>query len=812
MGKKYGYFNNENKEYVITTPLTPLPWINYIGNDELYGIISNTAGGYTFYKDASLMRITRYRYNNYPLDMNGRYIYFKTDAGEIYSPTFKPCMKPLEKYECHHGMGYTKIISARKKIETEICYFIPYEDNLEIWDLKIKNTSDKKISLDIYPFVEFCLWNALDDFTNFQRNFSCGQVLVDDNVIYHITEYRERRNHFAYFASNEKPVSFETRRNEFVGLSSLTNEPEMLGQDRLANGIAYGWAPCAVQQFKIQLEPGKEKRVIFQLGYFENKPEEKFVNNQLNTSEVKKVIEKYRNENTVDNAFNNLEDYWDEILGHFQVKSSNEHVNTMVNIWNQYQNMITYKMSRSASFFESGIGRGMGFRDSNQDLLGFMHMDTEKAKQRIFDLASTQIENGHAYHQYQPLTKEGNKEMGTNYNDDPLWMVMSTCAYLKETGDLDFLDTMVPFENDESKAAPLYEHLVRSLKFTATHKGPHELPLIGRADWNDCLNFNTVNTIPGLVFSSAPYKESNVAESVLIGFLFIFAAKEFIKVAERREDNDTVELLKNEVEKMNEALVEHAWDGEWWLRAYEASSNKVGSHECEEGRIYIEPQGWAIMAGVGTEEMQKKALQSVKKHLATEHGIVLHQPAYTRYYLNIGEISTFPPGYKENAAAFCHTNPWIMIGEVLLKNCEQALEYYMTINPAKREDISDIHKCEPYVYAQMIAGKDAPTFGEAKNSWLTGTAAWNFVAISQYLLGIQPDHEGLIIDPGVPESFGDYEIIRKFRGTTYSIKIEFTHKEETCCIEDGKKIAGNFIKHIDGEKKRNITVKINVDK
>ncbi len=812
MGKKFGYFDNEKKEYIITTPLTPLPWINYIGNDELYGIISNTAGGYTFYKDASLMRITRYRYNNYPLDMGGRYIYIKAGDGEIFSPTFKPCMKAPDKYECHHGMGYTRIISAYKKIETEICYFMPREDNVEIWDCKIRNSTDKKISLDVYPFVEFCLWNALDDFTNFQRNFSCGEVYVEDDVIYHITEYRERRNHFAYFASNEKPVSFETRRNEFIGLDSLINEPEMLKQEKLANGIAYGWALCAVQQLKINLEPGEEKRIIFQLGYSENKPEEKFTNNRLNTSNVKKIIEKYKDENTVDKAFNDLKNYWNEILGHFQVKSSNEYVNSMVNIWNQYQNMITYKMSRSASFFEAGIGRGMGFRDSNQDLLGFMHMDIEKARQRILDLAATQLENGHAYHQYQPLTKKGNKELGTNYNDDPLWMVMSSCAYVKETGDADFLDTMVPFENDESKAASLYEHLIRSLKFTITHKGPHGIPLIGRADWNDCLNCNTVNTIPGLTFSSAPYKESNIAESVLIGFLFVYAAKEFKKIAEIRKDDEKIKWISKEIEKMKEALEKHAWDGEWWLRAYDANSEKIGSNECEEGKIYIEPQGWAVIANVGTEEMQRKAMQSVKKHLAIEHGIMLHQPAYTKYYLNIGEISTYPPGYKENASIFCHTNPWIMIGEALLKNCEQALEYYLAICPAKREDISDIHKCEPYVYAQMIAGKDAPTLGEAKNSWLTGTAAWNFVAISRYLLGIRPEYDGLLVDPGVPESFGNYEIIRKFRGTAYNIKVEFVHKGETCCIENGKETPGNFIKHIEGAKERNITVKINVDK
>lgn len=534
--KKYGYFDNEKKEYVITTPHTPLPWINYIGNENYHGIISHTAGGYTFYKDARLMRITRYRYNDIPMDINGRYVYVRKNGDEVYSLTYKPCMKALDMFECHHGMGYSRILSLYKQIKTEITYFIPKEDNVEIWDLKIKNTSKKKIELDIYPFAEFCLWNSLDDFTNFQRNFNTGEVLIKDDVIYHITEYRERRNHFAYFTSSEEPDSFETRRNEFIGQAALINEPAMIKKKKLDNGIVYGWSPCVVYQIKIVLNPGEEKRIIFQLGYFENKLKEKFINNQVNTSRVKDIIKKYKNPQVIDKAFLELKENWHNLLNNFQVETSNPHINTMVNVWNQYQNVITYKMSRSTSLYESGIGRGMGFRDSNQDLLGFMHINPEKARQRIFDLASTQLENGHAYHQYQPLTKRGNHDFGSNYNDDPLWLVMAVSAYLKETGDFKFLDIPVPYGNDESKAIPLYEHLIRALSFTVNHRGSHKLPLIGRADWNDCINLNTRNETPGLLFSEAPAKDGRTAESILIGMLFIYAAKEFKQIAQIKED------------------------------------------------------------------------------------------------------------------------------------------------------------------------------------------------------------------------------------------------------------------------------------
>lgn len=801
---KYGFFSEDNKEYIITTPHTPLPWINYIGNNNLQGIITNTGGGYTFYKDARLMRLTRYRYNNIPMDFGGRYFYFKI-GNDFFSPGFKPVMAELDSFECHHGFGYTKIISEKHKIKSSVTYFVPPTDNVEIWDLKVKNLSSKKILLTIYPFVEFCLWNAWDDFTNFQRNYSTGEVFIKNSVIYHITEYRERRNHFAYFTSSEKPISFETQRDTFIGKGDL-NIPQGIKQDKLNNSIAHGWAPCAVFQNKIELNPGEEKRIIYQLGYFENPKSQKFKNNKLNTELVEKLIAKYKKHSNVDKAFEILTKEWNELLDKFQVKTNNIYMNRMF-LWNQYQNVITYKMSRSASLFESGIGRGMGFRDSNQDLLGFMHINTEKAKERIFDLASTQLKNGHVYHQYQPLTKRGNNDSGTNYNDDPLWLVISTAAYLRETRNFNFLNKKVPFENDESQKESLYFHLYKALNFIVTHKGPHKLPLIGRADWNDCLNLNSINTIPGVLFSDAPLRDGKIAESTLIGMLFVFAAKEFKKITEILKDSKMGKWINKEIKSMEEALAKYAWDGDWWLRAYDAKSKKIGSKICKEGKLYIEPQGWAVMANIGGKVQQRKALESIDKYLATEHGIMLVQPAYSKYYVNIGEITSYPPGYKENGSIFCHTNSWIIISNIILGNNKKAFDYYMRICPAKREEISENHKCEPYVYAQMIAGKDAATFGEAKNSWLTGTASWSFVALSQYILGIHPKFDGLYIKPAVPTDFGNYTITRLFRNTVYNIEINFeSDLKAPYFIEKNRKFSGNFIKHNSKFKKRHIRI------
>jgi cellobiose phosphorylase len=796
---KFGYFDDEKREYVITRPDTPLPWINYLGCQAYFGIISNTAGGYSFYRDARLRRITRYRYNNVPYDLSGRYIYLRDDeSGEFWSPSWQPTRHDLEDYACRHGMGYTIIGSRYSGIAARTNYFVPLDENLEIWQLTVTNQRSKRASLSVFSSIEFCLWDAQDDATNFQRNFSIGQVEIEDGVIYHKTEYRERRDHFAYFACSRELAGFDTQREAFVGAYRGWDKPAGVEHGRLSNSIAHGWAPIGAHHVKLDLGPGETQPIIFVLGYQENPRDQKFDppdSQTLNKKGVKPVIARYLDSAHVDAAFERLRQYWEGLLGICQVETPDAHTNRMVNIWNAYQCMATFNMSRSASFYESGIGRGLGFRDSNQDLLGFVHMVPARARERILDLAATQLPTGGAYHQYQPLTKRGNNEVGSNFNDDPHWLIVGVAAYLKETADWSILDEPVPYDNEPGSEQSLYEHLQRSFQYTLDRLGPHGLPLIGRADWNDCLNLNCFSDTPGQSFQTTTNKDGKVAESVFIAGLFVLAGEELAAIARKRGRNDEAKGYLAEVARMEEIVRQHGWDGDWFLRAYDDFGRKVGSKECAEGKIFIETQGFCVLAGIGLEDgMAEKSMESVRKHLATEHGIILQQPAYSKYYLELGEISSYPPGYKENAGIFCHNNPWVMIAETRLGKGDHAFDYYSRINPSAREGISELHRCEPYVYAQMIAGPDAPTYGEAKNSWLTGTAAWNYYAITQWILGIRTSYEGLRISPAIPKSWRGFKATRTLRGVTYHISVERGGEGNHLALKvDGVPIEGDAV-------------------
>jgi cellobiose phosphorylase len=796
---RYGYFDDERREYVITRPDTPLPWINYLGSEAYFGLISNTAGGYSFYRDARLRRLTRYRYNNVPFDYGGRYVYVRdNETGEFWSPAWQPTRHELQDYSCRHGLGYTLIASRYQGIAAQVRYFVPLGENLEIWQLTLANRRQKRARLSLFSSVEFCLWDAQDDTTNFQRNFSTGEVEIEEGVIYHKTEYRERRDHFAFFACSEPLAGFDTRREMFLGPYRGWDNPLAVERGESFNSVAHGWAPMGSHHVKVVLEAEESRQVIFLLGYHENPRDQKFDSpgsQTINKRTVKPIIAKYLDSAKADAAFDTLHDHWGELLARLQVATPDVHTNRMVNLWNAYQCMITFNMSRSASLFESGIGRGMGFRDSNQDLLGFVHMVPERARERILDLAATQLENGGAYHQYQPLTKRGNDAVGGDFNDDPLWLILSVAAYLKETGEWGILDERVAYDNQPGSERPLYEHLGRSLRYTLERLGPHGLPLIGHADWNDCLNLNTFSEEPGESFQITTSKDGKTAESVFIAGLFVLAARELAAIAGRRGLEDDVQRYLDAAARLEAGILEHGWDGAWFLRAYDDFGHKVGSHACEEGQIFIEPQGMCVLAGIGLEDGRaEQALAAVRERLATPHGIVLQQPAYSQYYLHLGEISSYPPGYKENAGIFCHTNPWIMIAEAMLGHGDRAHDYYTRINPSAREAISQVHRCEPYVYAQMIAGRDAPTHGEAKNSWLTGTAAWNYVAITQWILGIRPTFEGLRIAPVIPANWPGFSATRVFRGVTYHISVECAGPGNAVTLTvDGGAVEGSVV-------------------
>lgn len=818
---KFGHFDDTNREYVITTPQTPYPWINYLGNEKFFSLISNTAGGYAFYTDARLRRLTRYRYNDIPLDSNGRYFYIK-DGDTVWNPAWQPTQTPLDSYECRHGFGYTKFSSKKNGVSASVLYMVPNGVNCEVEMITLKNEGKAEKSLSLVSFVEWCLYNAQDDCTNFQRNFSTGEVEIEGSAIYHKTEYRERRNHFSFYSCNEKIDGFDTDRETWLGLYNPLSRPKTVMEGKSGNSVADGWSPIASHRLNITLRAGEEKTVVFVLGYVENEDGKKWASQAkegllrtntasgiINKEKAYEIQSRFDTKEKVEAEFAALKKFWDEILSHFTLETGDEKLDRMA-LWNQYQCVVTYNFARSASYFESGIGRGMGFRDTSQDMLGAAHqLPASRIRERLYDVAATQFEDGSAYHQFQPLTKRGNADIGSNFNDDPLWLVLGVGRYICETGDKEFLNEMVPFDNSETNKATMYEHLRRSYRYITTHIGPHGLPLIGRADWNDCLNLNCFSTNPNDSFQTCTNKEGKNAESVMIAEMFVYVTPDYAAMCRLQGDEAEAKFAEDAARKMEEAICTAGWDGEWYVRAYDDAGSKVGSDECKDGKIFIESQGFGTMAKVGKDRgYPEKSLDSVKKHLDSKYGIVICWPAYQDYHVELGEVSSYPPGYKENGGIFCHNNPWVIIGEVVNGRPQDAFEHYRKIAPAYIEDISEIHRTEPYVYSQMIAGKEARREGEAKNSWLTGTAAWNFVALSQYIAGVRPSYEGLVVEPRFPEHIKEATVTRKFRGVEYIIKVKNSRNDGDVkvTVESGGKASGTTVIADSGAKQVNVSV------
>ena len=797
MTKEYGHYDDKSREYVITDPCTPWPWINYLGTEDFFGLVSNTAGGYSFCKDAKFRRITRYRYNGVPMDAGGRYFYIK-DGNTVWNPGWKPCKTPLDFYECRHGMNYTRIEGRKDGVTARLLMFVPLKTWAEVHKLSIRNDSDAIKYLKVFSFQEWCLWNASTDMENFQRNFSTGEVEIDGSVIYHKTEYKERRNHYAYYSVNVPVQGFDTDRESFIGLYNGFDTPDAVMEGRPRNSVAHGWSPIASHYIEVELKPGESKDLIFVLGYVENPQDGKWESKGvIDKRSARETLSRLDTVEKVDAEFERLGRYWDDLLSIFSVNSGDERIDRTVNIWNQYQCMITFCFSRSASFFESGIGRGMGFRDSNQDLIGFVHQIPGRARERIIDIASTQFPDGGCYHQYQPLTKRGNDGIGGGFNDDPMWLIFGVTGYLRETGDFSILDEPVPFDNVPGSEKSLFEHLTISFDHVVNNLGPHGLPLIGRADWNDCLNLNCFSNDPDESFQTTENKtEGSKAESLMIAGLFVFCGRDYVELCRYTGRDSEANRAQRHIDDMVEAVGKYGWDGEWFLRAYDYYGRKVGSNENEEGKIFIESNGWCTMAGIGLERgLCDKALDSVRERLDSEHGIVLNNPAFSRYYIEYGEISSYPAGYKENAGIFCHNNPWVIIGETVRGNGNAAVGYWRKICPAFIKD-QTLHKVEPYVYSQMVAGKDAFRPGEGKNSWLTGTAAWNWYAVTQFILGIRPTYDGLLIDPCIDSGMKEFTVTRRFRGAQYIIKVvnpDSSQKGIKRLFVNGERIDGNTV-------------------
>lgn len=773
---KYGYFDDKNKEFVITRPDTPTPWINYLGCDEYCALMSNTAGGYSFHRDPKNKRITRFRYNNVPVDRPGRYIYLRdSSSGDFWSATWQPVLKGKDyKYECRHGMGYTVIKSKYKGISTEATYFVPLGENLEFWALKVKNDSGKSRDIKLFTYIEFCLWKAEMDMVDFQYTLNIASAVNDGNLIFHQTSYAPKAGRFglAYFGCNKKISGFDCDRETFIGQYHSESDPVVVENGKSSNSIASGGNPIASVSVDLTLKAGETKEIIFMLGVAETK------------EDAKDTYRKYLDEKTVYKKLADLKTYWADYLGHYHVETPDEDVNSMVNIWNQYQCRTTFNWSRSASYYEAGIGRGMGFRDSNQDTLGVVHAIPQRVRTRIAELASNQFKNGSSYHKFFPLTKTGEKG---GYSDDPLWLILAVSAYVKETGDVDFLHEKVKYI--DGAPVPMYEHLKKAIDFVLSEKGPQGFVKMRFADWNDCLNLGTDN---------------EVAETTWVPQLLYFGIQEFLEMASFLDRNDDCEKYTEIAKAVKSNFNKKAWDGKWFIRGIDKNGDPVGSAKSKEGgMIDLLPQAWAVMSGIADREKSVACMDSLKKLLDTEYGIMLITPPYTEYHEKLGAVTTFAPGLKENGGIFCHSNPWAMIAETMLGRGETAFKYYKTILPPTKNRIADIHLTECYIYSQFITGTGNMNFGRARNSWLTGTAAWNLVAVTQYILGVRPDYNGLVIDPCIPAGWKSFGVRRMFRGAIYDIKVTNPKKVQKgvkSLAVDGMKVEGNVVP-VFGDKK-----------
>jgi cellobiose phosphorylase len=788
----YGHFDAREREYVITEPLTPLPWINYLGGKSLHAIVSNTGGGYSFYRDAKLRRLTRYRYDSVPLDSVGKYLYI-VDGDAAWNPGFRPTRTPLDRYECRHGLGYTRFRSARKGLSADLLVFVADDDDAELQVLTLQNDSAEAKSVKVFSYVEWCLWNAEDDSTNLQRNLSLAECLVNGSMICHVTGYRERRAHYAFHLANRPVDGFDTDRSAFLGAYGDAASPAAVRARRSGNSVVNGWWPIASLSLAVTLPPGASEQIVFATGYAENAAADKWASDgSPNVAAARRLRARLQDPGHVERAFAAHRQRWQLLLDALQVSTPDSCLNELVNTWNPYQCMVTFNLARSASLFETGRGRGIGFRDSNQDCLGAVHMVPDEVRERLVHLAATQKRDGSAYHQYQPLTRTGNAEIGGGFNDDPLWLVLAVAAYVRETGRADFLDAAVPFEDDPGGGATMRDHLEASLRHTQERLGAHGLPLIGRADWNDCLNLNAHSTDPDESFQTAPMRSSGHAESVMIAALYVLAAREYAALAEPA----SAARHRAAADAMAAAVETHGWDGEWFLRAYDDAGRAVGSRRTAEGQIFLEPQALCAMAGIGAASgLVDRALHSVAERLASPFGVRLLDPPYGSYHAELGEISTYLPGYKENGSVFCHTNPWVIIAEAMRGRSDRAMQVLRAIGPTWQTD-PDTRRTEPYVYAQMVAGPAASKPGEAKNSWLTGTASWSHVAVTQHILGIRASLDGLVVDPCIPADWPSFSARREFRGAIYQIEVlnpRGNGRGVRSMTVDGKTVVGNVV-------------------
>jgi len=770
---RYGYFNDQNNEYVIERPDTPASWVNYLGTDEYCAIVSNNASGYGFHKSPKTGRMLRFRFNSVPTDRPGRYFYLRDPKdGDIWSVTWQPVAKsfrtpgePIKEgeadYLCAHSPGVSRFTCTYKGIVAELTAFVPPGESAEVWSLSLENQGDDERELDLFGYVEWCFWHIQQDAMNFQYILYTCRMGVEDGMIDYSLRLWPLEEPKAYFASTEETVSFDTDREAFLGNYRHEGEPVAVQDGKCTGSIAIGGTPCGALHNRVTLAPREKKTITFIAGVGDAK------------SEGKRLREHFRAPGSIESALAEVKTYWDQRRAHFTMETPDPALNSMGNIWNQVQCHTTFNWSRSASFNEAGGRDGLGFRDSCQDVLGVLHAIPEQVKTKLSDLLRAQHSFGAAMHHVQPLTwEQGEHNIAElHFSDDHLWLLLAVPAYVRETGDTEFLKESIQFA-DKGEGTVL-EHLKQALEFSWSQLGPHGLCMGLAADWNDCLNLK------------------GRGETIFSTFLFLRAIREYLELAEcvPGVTDEAVARFGEFRDTVLGSIEEHGWDGEWFLRGYVDSGKKIGSHESDGSKIFLNAQSWAVLSGAADDERLTQAMDSVHEHLATEHGAVLNAPSYVHHDAEVGAITTFPGGLKENGGIFCHANTWPVVAEAMLGRGDRAYELFRAFLPAAKNESAEVYSMEPYAYAQFITGKDHPyKFGRARNSWLTGTATWAFVALSQYILGIRAGYDGLIIDPATPSDWSGFRVTRNYRGASYDIQVEGSGSVQQVSV-DGQPLA-----------------------
>jgi N,N'-diacetylchitobiose phosphorylase len=757
---RYGSFDNEHREYVIERPDVPVSWTNYIGIKDLCTVISHNAGGYSFYQNAEHKRITRFRANGIPLDRPGHYVYLRDDdTGDYWSVSWQPVGKDLHaaKYECRHGLSYSKFSCDYNGIQAEQTLFIPPEDDVELWDVRIRNTGSAPRRLSVFGYAEFSFHHIEIDNQNLQMSLYASGSSYSDGIIEYDFYYEPTTFH--YFAASFEPDSFDSMRDSFLGNYRTETNPIAVEKGACGGSVELGGNHCGALQKRVTVESGGEVRLVFMLG----------VGPRAKGQEIRA---KYAEPANVDRAFAHLRAYWDRKLAVFQCKTPHAGLDTMANIWTLYQAETCVVWSRFASFIEVGGRVGLGYRDTSQDVMSVVHTNPDKCRQRIVELLKAQVSMGYGLHLFDPDWFDPEKQkippfksptiiatpdrksmihgLKDTCSDDVLWLVVSVCEYVKETGDVALFDEVLPYA-DEGEAT-VYEHLKKTLDFSAEQVGPTGICKGLRADWNDCLNLGG-------------------GESAMVSFLHHWALRAFVEAARFLGRSADVEKYTAMAERVRAACEKELWDGGWYLRGITAKGLKVGSHENEEGQVFMESNTWAVVSDAASPEHARKCMDAVDEHLYSEYGLHLLWPAFSKPNDDIGFMGRVYKGVKENGSIFSHPNPWAVIAECKLGRGSRAMKFYDSLLPYNQNDKIEIREAEPYSYCQFVMGQDHTAFGRARHPWLTGSGGWNYTAVTRWILGVQLSFEGLIVDPCIPSDWKEFQVTRQWRGATFEITV-----------------------------------------